>query len=501
MITNDVSTNHERFVFISYCRDDNEPQNSGWVTRFDKTLNEYVKMRLKGGGKLKCWRDERYLEAHAVLDEALETRVRSSEFMVCVVSHNYMNSAYCMMEVRLFHQHLGQRLYIGEKMRLFKALINNIPLHEQQPEILQKSLGYHFYDEQERERRYPRQFRPEFGGNDSNLFYQNIDKLARDIKELCYTIENNDGTPTSPSNSHHKTRCLYLAETTSDLNEERELLRYKLEQSGYQVFPKIDKLLPNDSSIEKTINTYLDQCILSIHLVGISYGIIPEGNERSVMEIQGRLANQCSQNSKEFSCLIFMKEGLEIKDERQKQFVKFLHKEAYVIETNLLEEWETEIYQRLKSTNINNFQSINISGSNQRQVYLVYDKTDIDAVSAIRDDLKQQQRFQVIESPLPRNGSDNDFQLRRTHKEYLKSCDSLIIYWGNAEESWVTAKLRELLKVHGSRSSPIPNAALCLSEPLLSLKRDYQTDYVSLVISGFEVVSSDDVAAFIDRIV
>ncbi|NJM72048.1 MAG: TIR domain-containing protein [Scytonema sp. RU_4_4] len=503
MSTDDVFENQDRFVFISYCRDDNgfPAQSSGWVTTFDKNLDTYVRKRLKGGGKLKCWRDERYLSPHEVLDEALERQVKSSDFMVCVVSDNYMESKYCMMEVSLFHQHLGQRLYVGEKMRIFKALINNIPLKEQKPEILQRSTGYNFYDEGERDRRYPTQFRLEFGGNYSNLLYQNIDKLARDIKELFNIIEQNARTQLPPNNSPPKTKCVYLAETTSDLNEERELIRHKLEQSGYQVFPSRDKLLPRDSSLDDTIGTYLEQCIFSIHLVGHLYGFIPEANTHSVMEIEGRLAAKHSQSYRDFSWLVCMKEGLDIKDERQKQFVEFLQNTAYVIETNLVENWETEIYRRLNPTNIINLQPINITGYNQRQVYLVYDNTDIDNVNVVRNYLGQQQRLKVLEFPFPRDDSDNIFQLRRNHKEYLKSCDALIIYWGNAEESWVTAKLRELLKEHGFRSSPIPNVALCLSEPSLALKRNYQTEYVSSVISGFEVVSSADLATFIGRIV
>src|SRR4029079_18239003 len=106
-------------------------------------------------------------------------------------------------------------------------------------------------------------------------------------------------------------------ETTSDLTEQRDSIKRELQQRGYEVAP--DRGLPLvGSAFKREVQDYLSRSKLSIHLIGEHYGIVPEGESRSVIQLQNDLA---ALGEPELSRIIWMPLGLEAKDERQRSFV------------------------------------------------------------------------------------------------------------------------------------------------------------------------------------
>ena len=83
--------------------------------------------------------------------------------------------------------------------------------------------------------------------------------------------------------------AVYLAETTHDLSSERDDIRRELQQLGHTVLP--DRPLPRyGPDLESAVRDYLDRCDLALHLVGATYGMVPEAAERSVIALQNALA-------------------------------------------------------------------------------------------------------------------------------------------------------------------------------------------------------------------
>ena len=88
-------------------------------------------------------------------------------------------------------------------------------------------------------------------------------------------------------------KIVYLTTTSFDLNNETDQIRRELIARGHEVVP--DRPLPLIASeLEEAVQHYLDKCHLSVHLFGKSYGVIPDGADQSLIDIQNNLAAQRS---------------------------------------------------------------------------------------------------------------------------------------------------------------------------------------------------------------
>jgi uncharacterized protein DUF4062 len=78
---------------------------------------------------------------------------------------------------------------------------------------------------------------------------------------------------------------VFLAWTTGDLSEEREKLRRALEARNYRVVPTGAPPL-DAAGVRESVLAALSEAKITIHLVGALYGFVPEGEERSIIELQ-----------------------------------------------------------------------------------------------------------------------------------------------------------------------------------------------------------------------
>ena len=80
-------------------------------------------------------------------------------------------------------------------------------------------------------------------------------------------------------------KTVYLAQTTSDLQPEVEKIRRELIGRGHKVVPSQPLSMVGDNLMPQ-VAEYLSESTLSIHPVGKSYGIVPEGANESMVEIR-----------------------------------------------------------------------------------------------------------------------------------------------------------------------------------------------------------------------
>src|SRR3712207_3682631 len=106
-------------------------------------------------------------------------------------------------------------------------------------------------------------------------------------------------------------KAVYLATSTSDVSAERDRIRRELQQRGYQVLP--DRELPLFApEFVAELRENLARAALSVHLVGASYGLIPEGEEeRSVVRLQHELAAERGAAEASFTRLVWVPSGVE----------------------------------------------------------------------------------------------------------------------------------------------------------------------------------------------
>jgi hypothetical protein len=116
----------------------------------------------------------------------------------------------------------------------------------------------------------------------------------------------------------------FLAETPYELEEERNEVRRLLQNQGYHVLP--DKPLSLGlADFEKEVRNYLSRCTVSVHLVGGTFGVVPEGGEaQSLTRLQYDLAGERLSRTSDFERVVWLPEGLESGDKDQQSVIEYI---------------------------------------------------------------------------------------------------------------------------------------------------------------------------------
>src|SRR3954470_3045793 len=95
-------------------------------------------------------------------------------------------------------------------------------------------------------------------------------------------------------------------------------MRGKPERRSYFLLPK--KPLPFAAAeIEAQVREDLGRCRMSVHMVGQTYSLVPEGGRSSLIEMQYELAVERAGAGGWFSQLVWIPPGLAVTDERQRR--------------------------------------------------------------------------------------------------------------------------------------------------------------------------------------
>jgi TIR domain len=136
-------------IFISYAHVDNAAvdEAAGWVTRFREHLDVQLSKRVGRMGAVKIWQDPT-LEGSQLFDKTIEDAVNGSALFIALTSSGYLASEYCQQEVRWFHQKASAEpsgLAVGDRLRFFNVLLNNIPFGDW-PAEFGRTSGFPFHD-------------------------------------------------------------------------------------------------------------------------------------------------------------------------------------------------------------------------------------------------------------------------------------------------------------------------------------------------------------------
>ena len=487
-------------AFISYSHIDNVglvDGSKGWITNLHRALEVRIGQLL--GEKPQIWRDPK-LSGNDVFEITLVEQLQRVAVLVTVVSPRYIKSEWTRRELVEFWKaaQLQGGVTFHDKARIFKVLKTPIP-NEMNPPELAPLLGYEFF-KIDGETGRVRELDEVFGAQAQRDFWMKLDDLAHDITALLEMLRREflvdvAGVP-------DKKEAVFLAETTLDLREQREAIRRDLQQHGYTVLPS--RGLPLIASEMKTsFEEDLAQCRMSIHLIGKNYGLVPEGSDLSLTEIQNELAIERGKRGG-FMRLLWVPSGIQIEDERQAKVVDELRKEpvlqgeADLLET-FFEDLRTVIYDRLKevpplqSAAKKNEEPVNQNGL--RQIYLIYDQRDAAAASLYADTLFDQ-GFEVLHPTI----HGDEAEVRLCHEENLRICDGVLIFFGSTNEAWVRRKLREIQKSVGyGRTGPLPEIAISCLSPMTDEKQRFRI-HNTPVINHMNEFSADLLIPFVSRL-
>jgi hypothetical protein len=480
-------------IFISYAHIDDRPLDDvkGWVTAFYERLNDRLAMLL--GAEPGIWWDQRE-QKNQYLIGMIGERVSNTLLLISIVTPRYINSEWCRAEIGEFCRRADQTggIVIGNQPRIFKVIKTPVQ-SERQPEELGGLLSYNFFEVDASGN--AREFRQEVGPNKDLKYWAVFEDLAQGIKRA---LESARPAPTAPANTDQLplAKKVYLAQTTFDLRDERDRIKRELLQRDFYVLPDRDLPVETAADFEQAVRENINRCALSVHLIGESYGSIPDGEEeRSIIRWQSEIAAEKGRSDPAFQRLVWMPSGLTAKGARHRQLIEDLRTSlqsgSELLETSL-EDLKTCILEKLSSPEKTESAPSNGDKALTR-VYLIHDNRDEDEVKPI-DDYLYDQGYEVIRSLSEGEAS----MVSQYHRENLLECDATLIYYGQGNELWLRSKLWDLQKAPGwGRTRPMKARAIYVSGPATSSKQTFRTREVPLVIQNFGQFSGETLQPFI----
>ena len=479
---------YENDVFVSYAHIDDQvlaQGQSGWIATLHRALE--VRLAQLLGKQPTIWRDPK-LQGNDVFAETLVERLPRVAVLVSVLSPRYVKSEWCLRELNEFLQATGGAR-IADKLRVFKVVKTPI-LRGQTPPLLQPVLGYEFFtvDSQSGRERELEPSQTLATPEEQRLYWLKLDDLAHDIADLLPLIESDAAEAASAPVASAK-GCVYLAETSSDLRERRDMIRRELQGNGYAVLP--DQPLPLvGAECTAVVREQLARCRLSVHMIGRNYGVVPEGATQSMVALQHELA-VARAGTGEFCRLIWMPPDLTTDDPRQQQLLDLLQSDPRTdAGTDLvktpLEDFKSLLHVRLnpprpKASPPEPAPSAGEPTSRAiKQIYLICDRRDVDGTRPLEDFLFDR-HHEVV---LPVFDGD-ETQVRQEHEANLAECDAALIYYGAGNELWLRSKLRELQKIAGyGRTKPMLAKAVYLAPPATPEKARFRTLEAMTIAGG-----------------
>jgi hypothetical protein len=379
------------------------------------------------------------------------------------LSPGYLGSRWCMGELeefcRLAEENGG--LSVGDRYRLFEVLKTHFDgAHPQQ---FGGQSGYKFY-EFDKATGAPREFSQESGPVRDRRYWEKLEDLAWELRQLIVAAKPDDvipagnvGNPFSDLSKALRVN-VYLAETTDDLVDVRDRLYRELRHQGYMVLP--DRQVPyRQPTYGNAVLDYLGRSALSIHLVGATYGIIPENEQRSIIRVQLDAARDLSTHG-QLARVLWLPESLTPVETRQAQFIEELKKSsdlqggAELLQTSI-EELKNVVLSKLRFE-IAKPDNTNIA--RRRKIYLILNASDVDDVSPLNEYLNTK-GYEVL-LPILDGAPATDAQSLDVHGSNMRESDGLLIYYGNASQSWFEYYYRELQKLPAQVRAGQPAATL-----------------------------------------
>lgn len=505
--------NYDEDVFISYAHNDDDVYASeprGWVTQLHYDLEQRVTGYL--GSQARLWRDIE-IRNNEHFDEKISNRLAKTATLLSVISPSFIKRPWCLRELEEFALHAegGTGIRVDEeRSRIFK--VEKIPIdRDALPSPMQGTKTYRFYGPDPRQPNRSHEFRPQLGGDYFLRYYEEMDELAKDIatvlRELAELTASGGAQPGAAAQAQ---LAVYVAETTSDLDDKLGEVRRDLKDRGYLVLPSAD--LPyRAKDYRDKVRECLKRAALSVHLVGAQYGFVPEGEaSKSNVWLQHDLAIERGADAG-FERLIWMPPGLSPSDERQRRFVDYLREDpaaqkgADLLETKL-EDLKTVIQEKLRQIGERNSakqRRPQAAAAAQRKaageplrIYLICDPLDRQ-----QPQLVALRRFLLAKGyePMLPSESEDEAETLADHIDNLELCDACLVYYGAGSARWFDAKLKDFRKILSRRPQPVLAKAVYIAAPETPAKAEVETNE-ALVLKGGAAFAPETLAPFLGRL-
>ncbi|MCB0489523.1 MAG: DUF4062 domain-containing protein [Cyclobacteriaceae bacterium] len=471
-------------VIIAFAEKDNQApskQETGWVSQFKKFL-ELMLLQVLGHKPNIVLKEE--------FDSMTASTMDNAAVLVSILSKDFIESGRCLDTVESFYK----ATEATKANRVFKVLKSPLSLAEQPPR-LRDLIGYDMY-QLDAETGLMKEYSDFFSEEAERQYWMKMVDLAYDIHETLLYLR--EGETNAEVKNIFKRKTIYLAETGHDLSVQRNIIKRELQRHGYVVLPN-HTLPTNASELERMVKKDLEDCSLSIHLIGSAYGEIPEGADQSIVDIQNKLAAEQAAAKKsrkeEFSRLIWISPNLKNASDRQRAFIDTIKRDVEAQEgaeilQNPLEDFKNIMREELMDSQ----DRVSVEDHNGKAIYLVHDRIDEQAVRPFREVIEKN-GFKVIEPIF----EGDLLEVRKNHIDNLRSLDGAIIFKDKVNDQWVRMKVLDLLKAPGfGRKKPIKGKAIITSSGSPEGLDKFKNQNITL-ISGDQNKSIESIKTFLQE--
>lgn len=247
---------------------------------------------------------------------------------------------------------------------------------------------------------------------------------------------------------------IYVAETSSDQNFNRETIIRELEHIGYKVLPEVN--FPKDMMLfSDLVSANMKECFLSIHLVGNNYAPLLNNIDISSIELQNdifhEVAAELKAKGKIIKRLVWINPDVKPKSEKQRLYIESFKRNIELLENTEIVQTPIEVFKGIiRAKAIEVMQSSGLSDNKEvednkdRSVYVISNEHNGSTYASIKSEL-QKHKFKVLES----TAKDSKIDLIQEHYYNLVHCDALLIDYSIHNNQWLNSKLSDIMKSPG----------------------------------------------------
>jgi hypothetical protein len=382
-----------------------------------------------------------------MLGENLHQIISNTAVIVIILSPEYLHSATYLRELEDIYNAICNPDNVEDKThRFFKVLMQPIA-NEEQPACLKTEMNYNFFDIN-RYNKKPITFDLSGRNGPETKFWSKLVDLAYDIADVL--AELSEGKSEKVSGKERP--GVFLAETTFDQTENRDMLKRELQHLGFKVLPKI-QIPDNADHAKTTIESSLQQSVVAVHMLGAWYGDFMKNSKYSFIDFQIKTVKDfisVKNNQTALSQLIWIPNDTKPTDQRQALYLKRLKRDEAQHQTEIIET-PFEVFKTILNLRLNELiNPLVIPAAEKNKLYVIYEKENSEKINPYLHQIRLS-GYEILE---PHAGNGDPFPLT-SHINNLLVADAVLIYKGDCPMDWLNSKIRDLVKTPGyGKSKP-----------------------------------------------
>jgi hypothetical protein len=445
-------------IFVTYAHVDDEivsDAGHGWVTEVVKCLKAELARKLGRSDAYAMWVDHELLHSHPVTPQILD-RVRQSAILVVILSPGYIASDWCRREREAFFNAMretgARNVFVVETDEIDEA---------DRPQELADFSPIRFWSKGPRGGA-ARVFgwpRPQL--NDYE-YYGVIKDLAQAIADEMRRLKRQEanGTPVvvpdqptkptvapTPEPVTGRNGCVYLAQVTDDLDNERNNVRRFLEQADIRVVPT-GMYSQEPSAFRAAATADIANAQLFVQLLSGIAGKRPPDLPEGYIQCQLQIALDANR-----PVLQWHSPRLDVQSVEDDGLRAIL--QGQTVNAEPIEDFKQEIQRRLKQ-----IREPPPKIRSDAFIFVDMDSTDRPLAEELCKILDRYGAGYILP---PETEDPGDY--REELEGNLSYCDVLMVIYGASTTNWVRNHLRECHKALVTRERPLRGLALVQGPP------------------------------------